>query len=231
MKEEFDYVAKGLPAGQAKQLVFLLHGVGLNATVMDKMAQDVLTALPTAAVIMPHGPEAYNPPPPRNDDLLHAPQIPGSFNDARQWFDIGGDVPAVRTKLMTVAGKMNAFIDNQRDLFSLKDKDIAIMGFSQGGGVALYAAFLRAAGTGCAVGHSTIFFNEPSFKSAPPTLFLYGTADPEFSMQAYAQSTAHLTAYAPAAQIVEIAGLQHRTSAVSRKIVAEFISDRLSPAP
>ena len=235
MKDEFDYVVKGLPAGQARQLVFLLHGVGLNATVMDKMAQDVLAVLPTAAIIMPHGPEAYNPPPAQEGDLLRPPQIASAIakdNTARQWFDMSGDIAHVRVKLTAVAQKLNAFIDNKRDLFGLKDKDIASMGFSQGGGLALYTAFLRTTNVGCTVGHSTIFFSEPAFKSAPPTLYLYGTADTEFTMPAYARSIPHLKAHVPTVQIVEISGLQHRTSTESRKIVAEFIRDRLTtPVP
>ena len=233
MKEEFNYVAKGLPAGSAKKLVFLLHGVGLNATVMDKLAQDIIGVLPGAAIIMPHGPETYAPPPAQEDDLLKAPKILGSAandNTARQWFDIGGNAATVRAKLVRTADKMNLFIDSLRDAFNVQDKDIAIMGFSQGGGVALYTAFLREQEIGCAVGHSTIFFKEPNLKSKPPTLYLYGNADAEFSMPAYAKSARHLTEHVPAAQIVEVAGLQHRTSTESRRLVAEFIRDKLAPA-
>lgn len=227
MKDDFNYISLG-PAsgGAARQVVFLLHGVGMHAGVMEKMAQDAAAILPDALIVMPQGPEAYAPPQPREDDLLKAPEIPEN-STARQWFDIGGDIPAVREKLIGVAQKFNAFVDKKRDEHGLSDKNVAVMGFSQGGGVALYAAFLRAAEIGCVVGHSTIFFNEPSFVSKPPTLFIYGTADNEFSMPAYTKSTQKLLSYAPLAQIVEVPGLQHRTSSDSRRIAAGFLGKHL----
>lgn len=234
MKDDFNYISLG-PAsgGKARRLVFLLHGVGMNGEVMRKTAQEISAEVPDALIVMPDAPEAYDPPPQRGESLLRTPHIPGDGTNAQQWFHIGGDTATVRDKLAGIAERFNRFASALRDEHGLEDKDIAFMGFSQGGGVALYAAFLRteAETIGCAVGHSTIFYREPEMASHPPTLFLYGTADEEFNREQYAQSTQHLIAHQPAAQIVEIPGLQHRTSSGSRRTVAEFIRDALNDPP
>lgn len=235
MKDDFNYISLGpLSGGKPHQLVFALHGVGLNGRTMGKLGAEIAAMMPDALIILPDGPEAYAPPPPREGDLLKAPDILGASagTDARQWFDIGGDTAMVRAKLVDVAERFNRFASALRDGHGITDKDMAFMGFSQGGGVALYAAFLRTAKEriGAAVGHSTIFYREEEMTSRPPTLFLYGTADAEFSMSQYGESERHLLAHHPDAQTVAVPGLQHRTSSYSRIRVAEFIRDALIPA-
>lgn len=230
LRDIFEYAAWGpVAGGPARQLVVLLHGIGMNGNIMAKMAQEVSAMLPHARILAPHGPEPYAPAPRQPGDLL--PDMQGEAIGGRQWFSNSGTADIIRVKLMGVAQKMNQFIDNQRDMMGLTGKDIAIMGFSQGGGLALYTAFLNAQEIGAVVGHSTIFYADPEMNSRPPTLYIYGNADMQFSQTYYDNALSHLTAYNPAATITVVEGLQHRTSNESRRITAAFIRDRLTPPP
>jgi len=234
LKEAFDYVAYGsAEAGDpAHQLVILLHGIGFDGHIMKKMAQEVTTLLPQALIIAPHGPESYDPSPHQNDDILKAPQIQTeiatSYN-SRQWFDFSGNSAAVYAKLSPLAKKMNSFIDNKRDALGLQDKDIAIMGFSQGAGVGLCTAYLRNQEIACAVGHSTLFLSETEVNSKPPTLFIYGADDLEFSLTAYKESIKNIKAHAAALDVIEVPGLDHRTNSATRQAAAQFIARHLTP--
>jgi phospholipase/carboxylesterase len=233
LRDIFQYVAWNPAAGPARQMVVLLHGIGTRGDIMLKQAQEVAAVLPHARIVAPHGPEPYAPPLRREGDLLRAPDMigVGPVEDPRQWFGIGGSLGDIREKLQGVAQKINEFIDNQRDITGVADKDIAIIGFSQGGGTALYTAFLRAQEIGAVVGHSTIFYAEPQMNSRPPTLFLYGDADRQFTQKAYQDAAAQVMSHVPDAEIRVVEELDHCTSRESRKIAAAFIRNHLAPLP
>ena len=125
---------------------------------------------------------------------------------------------------------VNDFITEKRDHYGLQDKDIALMGFSQGGVVALYTAYHRAAPLACVVGHSTIFLAGTALQSAVPTLYLYGLEDEEFPPARYEEAARHILAHVPESRIEAVPGLRHTTNAKSRGIVADFIAAHFLPA-
>ncbi len=234
MKEEFEYIAKGAAPDKAQKLVILLHGYGFNAYAMEKLADLVVAKVPQAQLIMPHAPESYDNPSVDEAGLLQVPQIlrdeTNMVDDPRQWFSIQGKtLPDYAKALSDLAVRMNDFIDKKRDEAGITDRDIAIMGFSMGGAVALYTAYLRADEVACVVGHSTVFGGGENLRTKPSTLFIYGGADEEFSVARYQDVIAALQSYGVDLSTHYIPDLSHRTSHESRLFTADFIARHISP--
>jgi phospholipase/carboxylesterase len=237
---DFQYLAFGPADGVVTSLVVMLHGYGRNATYMQKMADEVRTRLPGSMVLCLHGPQAMDTGVMQQGQQhdLHIPQEVVAGNDGnepgmmREWFRIDGKRDALHPRLQAVAEDLNAFIDAQRDMFGLTEKQIVLMGFSQGGGTALYAAFTRAQEIGALVCHSSIVLEkkggDPLLKSAPQTLFLYGDKDPEFTQETYRKSFEWVKNHTGGRATEEIVpGLKHVTNWESRKICGAYIYDVL----
>lgn len=235
----FEYLGFG-PTGEGPpKLVILLHGYGRNAHYMEKMAEEACLALPGATILCPHAPEPLDHSRFEGSKTNFFRALPEDVTagddgyDAamlRQWFAIEGDIEQLFQRMQPAAARLNAFIDMQRDIAGLKDRDIGLMGFSQGGGLALYAGMTRAQELGCVVCHSAIALEgmRTMVASTPPVYFIYGTRDNEFSVSAYAHSLGwiqKLTGNRATAAVVE--GMGHYTNAESRKLCAAYIKNKL----
>ena len=217
----------------------LIHGYGVNATYMDKMAAEIIKEIPDAMVVSPQAPNAMALPQADRQENLHVPlpdeatAPPQGLDPAtqREWFPITDSPAQMHGDLLKAAKKMNDFIDSHRDALGIGEQDIAIMGFSQGGAVALYTACTRDRQIACVAAHSTIVMDTRDFKSKPPALLIYGTADPVFSEERYQkQSILPLKGYLLDFRVETVSGLKHRTNEPSRRAVAAYIRDRLGGA-
>lgn len=231
----FDYIEYGPINKPAKKLVFVLHGYGRNAKTMLACAKEISSQIPDAKIVLPNAPEKMKLPENNKNKVLPVPQILKSNdkrvdnNNLRQWFTLEGGWPDIKKNIMKVAPRLNEFIDNQRDILGLDNQDVAVLGFSQGGGVGLYAAYSRKDPIGCMVAHSTVFINDPSLKSKTPTLFIYGDKDEEFSNSHYKNIISELKTYLGKLETEKVKGLKHKTNAESRQKSAFFIKKYLSP--
>lgn len=241
-KLKFGYIERWPKDRPPKKLVFLLHGYGKNARLMEKVADSVAEAMPDAHIIMPHAPFLLDMPDNEDGHILKIPHdvkkdnrknVPGYLR--RQWFSVAfKDVNKMRREILCVARELNRFIDKKRDELGLEDRDIAIMGFSQGGGIALYTAYSRQGQVGCVVGHSTIFVGDKGLKSAPATLFIYGDNDNEFTknlastQSKYKDSAKQRSNFLSDLTVKTVSNLRHRTNEESRKQVADFIKRKLT---
>lgn len=234
----FEYLAIGPQDESPRKLAVLLHGYGRNSTYMRKLAEDIRVAAPAALVICLNAPEALDIKAiaAQGDHVLHIPEEIQTGDDGlhpqmqRQWFPIEGGLKNLMPRLRGMAGRINAFVDMQRDMLGLGDGDIAIAGFSQGAGTALYTAYTRAVPLAGLVCHSSIVLDrpvqDPLLRSAPSTLYIYGADDPEFPQARYEESFEWVRHYTGGRAVHEkIAGLGHYTNAQSRKICATFIGD------
>jgi phospholipase/carboxylesterase len=230
-EESIEFIAEGPVSGKAKQLVVLLHGLGFNAEHMLGLALAVRERLPDALVVMPRGLERFSRGTGRPDNFFTLPvQLAAEAKPAfeqRQWFPIDGTWAEIQANMERLAPRLNAFIDAQRDALGIEDENIALMGFSQGGGVALATAFSRHSAIGCVVGHSTLVRPDKSFTAKPPTLFIYGTADEEFSAAKYEEIIQDLRDYLAEVDVGIVPGLSHRTSSASRMLAADYIAHHL----
>lgn len=118
-----------LPArsGRTHSLVVLLHGFGSNGAAMLGLAKALSAALPDTAFVAPDAPDA-------------APGRPGG----RMWFTIpelgGSSATEADLRLQASARQLDAFIDDQLAAHSLPASALALLGFSQGAGMAYEVA-------------------------------------------------------------------------------------------
>ena len=227
-----EYLQQAPKSGSVEQLVVLLHGYGRNATLMQKLAAEISLRLPQALIVMPQAPEEFEAHTSDEGNVLRVPeQLRGDDPEGlptgarRQWFSIrASSLDDMAHHLMGAAAQVNDFISVKLAEYGLPDSDAALMGFSQGGVVALYAAYHRANPVRCVVGHSTIFMGGAGLGSKPPTLYLYGLADEEFKPARYEAASAFVKAHVPDTTVRAIPGLRHTTNAKSRAIVADYIA-------
>ncbi len=152
----------------------LLHGLGSNADDLISLAPMFQQLLPyDIAYISPNAPEAFDMAP---------------FGGAYQWFSLAGYDPAARdfashlpewsSAVKLPQQKLSAFLMEQQNRFNLLPHKTALVGFSQGAMVSLYASTLQE--VGCVVSYSGALLSEQDFAAAtnlPPYLLLHGQED------------------------------------------------------
>lgn len=110
-------------SGQTRSLVVLLHGFGANGAAMLGLARSLAAALPDTAFLAPDAPET-------------APDRP----DGRMWFTIpeldGSSVEEADLRLQASARQLDAYLDDQLAAHGLPATAMALLGFSQGAGMA-----------------------------------------------------------------------------------------------
>jgi phospholipase/carboxylesterase len=151
-----------LAGGAPGQLVVLLHGVGADGNDLIGLASEWARALPHAEFLAPDAPF----------DCDLAPF-------GRQWFSLSDRDPALMAaRLRAVAPILDAFIDRALTERALTDRQLALVGFSQGAMVALHLAFRRAQACAAVLGYSGALLGPEvlaaEMTAAPPVLLVHG---------------------------------------------------------
>ena len=124
--------------GAPKMLVILLHGVGADGNDLIGLAPHWANYLPDAEFVSPDAPFNYE-----------------QAEQGRQWFSLGDFSPAtMRAGVIEAAPILNKFIDEQLVRAGLEEKQLALVGFSQGTMMALYVALRRKKKISGIVGYS-----------------------------------------------------------------------------
>jgi phospholipase/carboxylesterase len=152
--------------GKPDSLVLLLHGVGADGF-------DLIDLAPVWAEALPH-------------TLFIAPHAPFPFQGApfgRQWFDIMDRTPArLEAGLRHAAGILGEFTHAKLAELGLGGDRLALMGFSQGAMMGLFAGLRGAVpAPACILAYSGALLAPESFAAEvtarPPVLLVHGEAD------------------------------------------------------
>lgn len=154
------------PEAKVRQLVILIHGYGANGADLAPLGEVWSAEMPETAFIAPDGPEL----------------VPDTVG-GRQWFGFDAESQAeMHQRLVDAAVMIETFIDEQLERFSLSNKELALVGFSQGTMLALEIALRRTPEIAALVGYSGSLPNGErlgdEMVSKPPVLLVHGDADP-----------------------------------------------------
>ena len=153
-------------SGKTKQLVIFLHGYGANGEDLLGLADPLGPHLPDCTFIAPDAPE----------------RAQGGYG--LQWFPIpwldGSTEQAAAQGLARATVDLNAFLDAQLAEYGLKDKHLALLGFSQGAMMAMHVAPRRPramAGVVAISGRLLAPEKIGDIAVKPPVLLIHGDAD------------------------------------------------------
>ncbi len=149
--------------GAARQLVVLCHGVGANGQDLIGLAPQCGAALPHAAFAAPDGPEPYD-------------GAPG-----RQWWSLRDRNPARMAAGAAQARlALDGFIDAELARLGLPADRYALVGFSQGAMMALYAGLRRAVAPRAILAYSGALVAPEQLAAranSAPVLLVHGESD------------------------------------------------------
>jgi len=156
---------KPASGGNAKQLVIILHGWGADGYNLIDLAEIFSRVLPDAHFIAPNAP-------------FICEANPFGF----QWFSLMDRQPQ---HMLAGAGKaaslLNEFIDEQLAELSLKNDNLALVGFSQGTMTALHVALRRTPQIAAIVGFSGALIGTEvlakEITARPPVCLIHGAMD------------------------------------------------------
>jgi phospholipase/carboxylesterase len=167
-----DYRISPSAGGKAGHAVIFLHGLG------DSGQGGLLSIGGMWQRDLPADTEFFCPDAPFPYDMTPPPDTGGP----RQWFSMKiFSPPAMLQGARTAARYLNEYIDHVLTTRGLASNRLALVGFSQGTIMALYAALRRADQIAGIVGYSGLLVGGENLstdkKSAPPVLLVHGTAD------------------------------------------------------
>ena len=189
--------APPVAGGAPRQLVILLHGVGADGHDLINLSQTMGQKLPHAHFVAPNGPEPCD-------------MAPMGY----QWFSLQDRNPATMLAgIKRSVPLLNAFIDAELEKAGLEDRQLALLGFSQGTMMSLYTAPRRAKQMAGVLGYSGALLGGDSLAneglSKPPTFLIHGDADQVVPVQALHAAVAQLQAVEVPVQWSVRPGLPH----------------------
>jgi phospholipase/carboxylesterase len=162
--------------GSPKQLVVLLHGYGSNGEDLIGLAPFFAQALPEAEFLSPNAP-------------FPCELSPFGF----QWFGLEDRSPEMKLGGVRVAAQiLEPFLDAELAKRGLADRDLALVGFSQGTMMSLHVGPRRPNRIAGILGFSGALIAPQllaaEIKSKPPAFLVHGTADQVVPYGALAQA-------------------------------------------
>lgn len=151
--------------GKPDKLVILCHGYGSNGDDLIGLVPHFQRVLPNAVYVSPNAPE----------------QVPG-YPTGYQWFPLSTLSREERlVGTLKAAPTLDQFIDQELTRYGLSQKDLILVGFSQGTMMSLHVGLRRPSDIGGIVGFSGAMTLpegwESEITSKPPIVLIHGDMD------------------------------------------------------
>lgn len=201
-----------------KSLVILLHGLGSNGQDLISLAPYFAQKLPETAFISPDAPFACD---------MVPPGYPNSF----QWFSLQDrDPDKILSGIKTAVPVLEAYITEQIAQYGVTADQCALVGFSQGTMMGLYAAPRYKQPLAGVLGYSGALFmgNESEIANKPPIHLIHGEADDVVPVEAFSEAKNTLTAHNFEFSGYTQSGLTHSIDEKGIESGSTFLSNVLS---
>lgn len=205
------------PSGKTKQLIVILHGYGADGNDLITIGAEWQKIFPDAACVAPNAHEACQ-------------QMPMG----RQWFNLTDRNPHERWNgACSAQPVIDAFLDAEAAKYGLADKDVAIVGFSQGAMMALHTGLRRKQRPAGILSYSGLLIGPEHLKdtvqytaaTAPPIFMLHGSADGVVPVQSLFLSTNALGEAGIPSQWHLSVGLEHNIDPQGILLGALFLAN------
>lgn len=202
--------------GAPRHLVVMLHGVGADGADLIELAPLLARHLPHARFVAPDAPFPCD----------MAPY-------GRQWFSLLDRRPAaLLAGVSHAAPLLDAWLDELLAAHSLEDRDLALLGFSQGTMAALFVAPRRAKPVAAVLGFSGALIGAAELardvRSRPPVMLVHGDADDVVPVEAMFQAIPALQAAGLPVQWIRRPGLGHAIDPVGIEAGGRFLAAMLA---
>ncbi|MFQ5954656.1 MAG: alpha/beta hydrolase [Kiloniellales bacterium] len=202
--------------GQARRLIILLHGIGADGSDLIALAPQLARVLPDAAFVSPNAP-------------FPCDMAPFGY----QWFSLQDRTPAMMLAGVRAAAPiLDGFIDDALDGYGLADRDLALVGFSQGTIMSLYVAPRRERPCAGVVGYSGALIGARDWpaevRSRPPVLLVHGDADPVMPFGAMARAAEELRRADIKVEAHRRPGLGHGIDPTGLELAGKFLASVLA---
>jgi len=196
-----------------KKLVLILHGYGTNRNDLIHLASDFSDLLPQAQFISVDAPEPFE----------------GGYEDSYQWFSLQTlNYFFIKPKIEVARKILDKFIDEQLKRFGLKDEDLILIGFSQGGMMSLYTGLQRENKLMGVISFSgALAFDDSTLKkrlkSKPRMLLVHGTSDERMPYSYFEDAKKMLTKADIPFEEYSVSGMEHTINSDAIERAREFV--------
>ena len=202
--------------GKPRRLVILLHGLGADGNDLIGLAPYWARLLPDAEFLSPNAP-------------FPCDMAPYGY----QWFSSQDRSPeAVLGGVRAAAPILDAFIDEALEQRGLGSGELALVGFSQGTMMSLFAGLRRAEPVAGIVGFSGRLLAPEllasELRSRPPILLVHGTEDPLVPYSSLAAAETTLKAAGVPVETVTSVGIGHSIDDQGLRQGGQFLKKVLS---
>lgn len=209
---------KPASSSKPKKLVIFLHGLGSDGNDLIDLAFDFASALPDALFLSPNAPFPCD----------MAPY-------GHQWFSLQDRSESnILSGVRTAAPILNHYIDQALKEHHLEDKDLALIGFSQGTMMALHVALRRKQACRAVIGFSGALIAPPllakEITSRPRVMLAHGDHDTVVPISALNIATNTLTSVDVDVTTHISSGLGHGIDQQGLKLAKKFLKTCFSDA-
>ena len=204
--------------GKPKRLVILLHGLGADGNDLIGLAPYWAPLLPDAEFLSPNAP-------------FPCDMAPFGY----QWLSARDPSPEARLAGARAAGAiLDDFIDESLEARGLSERDLALVGFSQGTMMSLFVGPRRERQLAGIVGYSGRLIAPQllaaEIRSRPPVLLVHGTDDPMLPYASMAEAAAALKAVDVPVETLTCPGIGHSIDPEGLRRGGHFLKSVLTGA-